>query len=65
MEALTSLEKLEEEIEKTITLKEDIDNCVLELDKMVKRLSAVKIIQPSKDETLLESAPSNKQIQDS
>ena len=37
IEALTSLEKLEEEIEETISFTEEIDNCIFELDKMVKK----------------------------
>ena len=36
IEALTSLEKLKEEIEETISFTHQIDNCILELDKMVK-----------------------------
>ena len=42
VEALSSLEKLEEEIEEIITFREEIDNCVFELDKIVKRLSTAK-----------------------
>ena len=37
IEALTSLEKYGEEIEESITFTEEIDNCVFELDKMVKK----------------------------
>ena len=42
IEALTSLEKLGEEIEESISFTEEIDNCVFELDNMVKRLSIAK-----------------------
>ena len=41
IETLASLKKLEE-IEETNTFTEEIENCVSELDKMVKRLSAAK-----------------------
>ena len=37
IEALTSLEKLEEEIEETISFPEEIDNCNFEQEKMVKK----------------------------
>ena len=42
IEKLTLLEKLEEEIEETISFTEEIDNCFFELDKMVRRLSIAK-----------------------
>ena len=36
------MEKLEEEIEETISFTEEIDNCIFELDKMVKNFSIAK-----------------------
>ena len=66
IEALTSLEKLEEESEETISFTEEIDNCFFELDKMVKKnFQKLKTNQHSKEETPTETAPSSKQIQDS
>ena len=45
IEALTSLGKLEEEIEGNFSFTEEIDNCNIELDKMVKGLSIAKILR--------------------
>ena len=42
IDALDSLEKLEEEVKETISFTEEIDNCIFELDKMVKGLSIAK-----------------------
>ena len=42
IEALTSLQKLEKEIEETISFTGGINNCIFEHDKMVKRLSIAK-----------------------
>ena len=42
IEEITLLQKLEEEIEETITFTEEIDVCPFELEQMVKRLSAAK-----------------------
>ena len=53
-------------VEETITLTEENDNSIFELDKMLKGLDfqQPKMAQSGKEESQMETVPSSKQVQD-